>query len=54
MAYQSCDVIQLNSDHNEIKDLIDNLVDLRLLMQIKNPNSLLILVDNPQQAKNLF
>ena len=54
MAYQSCDVIQLNSDHRELISLIDNLVELRLLMQINNNNSLLILVDNPQQAKKPF
>ena len=54
LAYQSCDVIQLNSDHNELISLIDNLVEMRVLMQIDNPDSLLILLDNPQQAKKAF
>ncbi|NQY81238.1 MAG: hypothetical protein HRT47_13100 [Candidatus Caenarcaniphilales bacterium] len=54
MAYQSCDVIQLNSDHKELIELTDKLVELRLLMEINNPDSLLVLIDNPQQAKKPF
>lgn len=54
MAYQSCDVIQLNSDHRELIELTDKLVELRLLMEINNPDSLLVLIDNPQQAKKPF
>ena len=54
LAYQGVDVIQLNSDHSELVTLMTNLVKLRTLMQMKNPNSLLILIDNPQQAKKPF
>lgn len=54
MAYQSCDVIQLNSNHKELIELTDKLVELRLIMKINNPDSLLVLIDNPQQAKKPF
>ncbi len=54
LAYQGVDVIQLNSDHSELVTLMTNLVKLRTLMQMKNPDSLLILIDNPQQAKKPF
>ena len=54
LAYQSTDIIQLNSDHKELQELCSRLVSLRTLMKIKNPDSLLILVDNPQQAKKPF
>ena len=53
-AFQSLDVIQLNSDHDELKVFIDDLVNLRDLMRINNHDSLLVLVDNPQQAKKPF
>lgn len=53
-AFQSLDVIQLNSDHDELKAFLTDLVKLRELMRINNPDSLLVLVDNPQQAKKPF
>ena len=54
LAYQGVDIIQLNSDHTELISLLSNLVKLRILMKMRNPDSLLILVDNPQQAKKPF
>jgi hypothetical protein len=53
-GYQSIDVIHLNSDHDEIRRVLEDLVSLKHIMQAKNPNSLLVLIDNPQQAKNPF
>lgn len=53
-AFQSLDVIQLNSDHDELKVFLEDLVSLRELMRINNPDSLLVIVDNPQQAKKPF
>lgn len=53
-GFQGLDVIQLNSDHDQIKSLIENLPLVKNLMQINNPDSLLVLVDNPQQAKRPF
>ena len=50
-AYQAVDAIQLNSDHDDLIVLMEDMVQLKALMQINNPNSLLVLVDNPQQAK---
>lgn len=50
-GFQGLDVIQLNSDHFQIQELMDQLPLVRNLMQINNPNSLLVLIDNPQQAK---
>jgi hypothetical protein len=53
-AFQNLDIAFLNSDHDEQKNLTNNLVDLKELMQVNNPNSLLLLIDNPQQAKKPF
>ncbi len=54
LAYQGVDVIQLNSDHDELIKMLQNLPLLKSLMQINNDDSLLVLVDNPQQAKKPF
>jgi hypothetical protein len=54
LAFQGIDIVQLNSDHSELISLMDNLPLVKNLMQINNPDSLLILVDNPQQAKKPF
>ncbi len=54
VAFQSIDVIQLNSDHDELIYTLEDLVKLRNLMRVNNPDSLLVLVDNPQQAKRPF
>jgi hypothetical protein len=53
-GFQGLDVIQLNSDHDEIVEVFSNLTLVRRLMRINNPNSLLVIVDNPQQAKKPF
>jgi hypothetical protein len=53
-AFQGIDIIQLNSDHDELQSILEDMVQLKELMQINNPNSLLVLVDNPQQAKKPF
>ncbi len=54
IAFQGIDVIQLNSDHDELIHSLEDLVKLRNLMRIGNADSLLVLVDNPQQAKRPF
>lgn len=53
-AFQNLDVAFLNSDHDEQKSLLNDLVTLKELMLINRPNSMLLLVDNPQQAKKPF
>jgi UDP-N-acetyl-D-mannosaminuronate dehydrogenase len=53
-GFQGLDIIQLNSDHDEIISALENLTTIKRLMKINNPDSLLILVDNPQQAKKPF
>ena len=53
-AFQNSDVVFLNSDHNEQRELFADLVRLKELMMVNNPDSLLLLVDNPQQAKKPF
>ena len=53
-AFQNLDIAFLNSDHDEQKELMDDLVNLKELMMINRPDSMLILVDNPQQAKRPF
>lgn len=50
-AYQSCDVIQLNSEHDQLINFLDDLVVVKRVMRQNNPDSLLVLVDNPQQGK---
>ncbi len=54
IAFQGIDVIQLNSDHDELIHSLEDLVKLRNLMRVGNADSLLVLVDNPQQAKRPF
>lgn len=51
IAYQGVDVIQLNSDHDRLIELMEELVTVKTLMQTNNPESSLVLLDNPQQAK---
>jgi len=53
-GFQGLDVIQLNADHEEITDVLSNLTLVRRLMRVNNPSSLLVLIDNPQQAKKPF
>ena len=53
-GFQGLDLIQLNADHQEISDVLSNLTLVRRLMRVNNPNSLLVLIDNPQQAKKPF
>ena len=53
-AFQGIDIIQFNSDHDELKTFLEDMVQLKELMQINNPDSLLVLIDNPQQAKAPF
>lgn len=53
-GFQGLDVIQLNADHDEVIKCLENLVQLKKLMQVSNPESLLVLIDNPQQAKRPF
>ena len=53
-AFQNLDIAFLNSDHDAQKNIFKNMVRLKELMLINNPDSLLILVDNPQQAKKPF
>lgn len=53
-GFQGLDLIQLNADHDQIKTCLESLVKLKDLMMINNPDSLLILIDNPQQAKKPF
>ncbi len=53
-AFQDLDIAFLNSNHEEQKTLLSNLVKVRELMQVNRPDSMLILVDNPQQAKSPF
>lgn len=53
-AFQNLDIAFLNSDHDEQKALMADLVTLKELMRINNNNSMLALVDNPQQAKKPF
>lgn len=54
LAYQSVDVVHLNSDHDELRKSLNNLVYFKNLMKANNPSSLLVLIDNPQQAKYPF
>lgn len=54
LAYQGVDVIQLNSDHDALASMLEDLVKLKSIMQVQKPDSLLILIDNPQQAKRPF
>jgi len=53
-AFQNLDIAFLNSDHDAQKNIFKNMVRLKELMLINNPDSLLTLVDNPQQAKKPF
>lgn len=54
LAYQGVDVIQLNSDHDDLIEMVKDLSLVKNIMRINNENSLLVLVDNPQQAKKPF
>jgi hypothetical protein len=53
-AFQNLDVAFLNSDHDEQRALMNDLVNLKELMLVNNPGSMLTLVDNLQQAKKPF
>lgn len=54
IGYQGIDVIQLNANHDELIKLLEDLVQLKNIMRTGNENSLLVLIDNPQQAKRPF
>ncbi len=53
-GYQAVDVIHLNAEHDEIVEFTQDLVMLRKVMRCRKPQSLLILIDNPQQGKKPF
>ncbi len=51
IGYQGVDVIQLNANHDILLNFVKNLVLVKATMQTRNSDSLLVLVDNPQQGK---
>ncbi len=50
-AYQGVDVIQLNAEHDDLLIFMQDLVMVRKVMRSNKANSLLVLIDNPQQGK---
>jgi hypothetical protein len=54
LGFQGVDIIQLNSNHDQMISFMEDLPLVKAVMQTNNPSSLLILVDNPQQAKRPF
>ncbi len=49
--YQGCDVIVLNSAHDELKQFLRDLPRVAQCMKIGNPNSDLVLIDSTQQSQ---
>ncbi len=50
-AYQGVDIIQLNAEHDDLLSFMQDLVIVRKVMRCNKTNSLLVLIDNPQQGK---